>query len=386
MDIHYSMKHSWFSLSAVCLLTCGLFPGRAVGQTVPFTLLRSIPIPGQPSGLAAGDFNGDGRPDLVTANCNTDTVTLLPNLGRSAAFLGLRGVRSLPVGDCPTAVILADLDRDGDLDLITANLNGGSLSVLLNSGRGVFAAPIEVPVGQKPVAVAAGDLDADGDLDLVSANSSSSSITIVKNLGSGQFSGVERRLSRYINASSVAIGDLDGDKDLDLAVSDFGSSTGLLLLRNAGNGTFSTFAQLDPTYVRTVLLGDLDGDGDLDLVATGNGIYDYSATCILKNSGSGSFSETDRFGGFGYPTGTTLGDFDGDGDLDVVVGFTFDDGLKVFLNDGDGNFPADQGTFVPTASFPSSLVNGDFDGDGNLDVAAVLPNLNEVVIFRNSSP
>jgi hypothetical protein len=284
--------------------------------------------------LALGDVDRDGDVDLVTGNySNRNRLYLNP--------FGLIGIE-LPIADAATeAVGLGDMDRDGDLDLVTGNIVGRS-QLFLNDGTsnpfaGATAMDIS-PLDNAAVSLALGDVDSDGDLDVVIGQFSGTRRLYPNNGTSNPFSGVVGTdIGDEVTGSfGLALGDVDGDGDLDLVAADRNTSGPNRLYLN--NGTANPFAGvtgsgIDSTGLNTyaVSLGDLDRDGDLDL-AMGNAndeVPERRRTRYILNNGT-----SDPFAGVagkeveaavGYSAiSLDLGDVDQDGDLDIVTG----DGLS----------------------------------------------------------
>jgi hypothetical protein len=163
--------------NSVALLT-----GRGDGTFGPsrlFPIGTSLQSGQNPAAIAVGDLKGDGRPDIVTADQASGTVSVLFNQGggRFAA------VQSYAAGSEPTAVVIGDLNGDGKLDIVTADLGSHKVSVLYGNGDGTFGAPETVPAGLGPVSVVLADLTGDGKLDMVVGDSYSGMISVLMNEG-----------------------------------------------------------------------------------------------------------------------------------------------------------------------------------------------------------
>lgn len=329
-------------------------------------------------GVAVGDVDGDGDLDLLTANSGGGTVSIRLNGGDAlGSNTGLfSGNQEVAVGSNPTAVVLGDVDGDGDLDLLAVNTSSATVSVRLNSGLGVFSGSQNVAVGNNPLGVAVGDMDGDGDLDLATANTASNTISVRLNGGdatgsnTGQFSG-----SQEVPVSSspfgLSLGDVDADGDLDLLAAS-GSSTVSVRL-NGGDASGSNsglFSGNQSVAVGSlplgVALGDVNGDGHPDLL-TAN--YTGGTVSVRLNQGgssTGQFSGSQEVAVGNAPRGLALGDVDGDGDLDLLTTNESNDAISLRLNNGQGQFSG--GRSVPVGRQPLGLALGDLDGDGDLDV------------------
>ena len=304
-------------------------------------------------------------------------LTLLP----SQVLFGAPAVPRLPQQQDNTyAVALGDVDRDGDLDLVCANMGApqGQNKLYCNDGRGGFhdATSSRFPAaGDSTMALALGDVDGDGDLDLVWANYAypTGQNSLWLNNGKGYYKDTtSTRMPRAGDLTyAVALGDVDGDGDPDLLFGNAANQNRLYL--NDGKGTFTDHTAgrmpADQDVTNALVLADLDGDGDPDLVCANS-----RQNRLYLNDGKGFFTDaTSRLPGDSDETTCLgLGDLDGDGDPDLVCGTA---GLlagqrnRLYLNDGKGFF-----TDATTARTPfgpgmtRSLVLGDLDGDGDLDL------------------
>ncbi|MDQ2769052.1 MAG: FG-GAP-like repeat-containing protein [Bacteroidota bacterium] len=269
------------------------------------------------------------------------------------------------MGTQPYGEAVGDLNGDGFLDLAIANNGSNNVSISLNSGTGTFGAPTSVGVGNNPDGVVLGDIDNDGDLDMLVANTNSTFISVRLNSGTGTFTnGTDVSGPQGFN---LTLGDLNGDGYLDLVTASFGK-IGVRL--NNGSGVFSTNLDIamGSTFTYGVALGDIDADGDLDLVAT-NG--DVNQVRVFSNDGAGNFANAATISVNSPYNDIALADTDGDGDLDLLVNSYFSSGVYVYANSGlnSGTFPS--GTYVSLGAQASGLAVGDIDADGDLDLLTV---------------
>jgi len=221
--------------------------------------------------VAIGDLNGDGKPDLATANGNEYAPTVSVFMNRGAGRFRAR--RDYEAGRYVSySVAIGDLNGDGKPDLATAN--GNTVSVLLNRGDGSFRAKVDYGTGPGPESVAVGDLNGDSKLDLVSANCGlrspdylcrkSNTVSVLLNRGDGSFqTKVDFTTGR--NPDSVAIGDLNGDGKPDLVTANVYAFT-VSVLANRGDGSFQAKRDYEAgDGPVSVAIGDLNGDGKPEL-------------------------------------------------------------------------------------------------------------------------
>ncbi len=231
-------------------------------------------------------------------------------------------------GDMTSSIVTANLDQDGDLDLITANAGSNNISVLLNNGDGTYAPQVVYAVENQPHSVIAGDVDQDGDLDLITANAGSNNISVLLNNGDGTYA-PQVVYTVENQPHSIIAGDVDQDGDLDLITANAGSNNISVLLNN-GDGTYA------PQVVYTVenqpnsiVTANLDQDGDLDLITANAGSNNIS---VLLNNGDGTYAPQVVYTVQNQPYSVMAGDVDQDGDLDLITANIESDNLSVLLN------------------------------------------------------
>jgi len=339
-----------------------------------------------PAALAIGDFNRDGKLDLVTANSGTANVSVF--LGDGTGAFALASLSPFAAGTTPAAVAIGDFNRDGIPDLAVANSGGGNVSIFIGNGDGTFdpASTPTIAVQTAPRGVITGDFNGDGKLDLAVSNNGSDSVSILLGIGDGTFSAASN-FNTGAGPRGLVAADFNRDGFLDLAVADETSGKIVILLGN-GNGTFgpkNDFNVGDAPV--SIAVGDFDEDGILDLAVANSASHDVS---VLLGKEDGTFAAKTDFPVGNAPSAVTAGDWDGDGKLDLAVANAADDNVSTLFGDGAGGFSpvvaAAFGSPFTVGDAPSALVAGDFNRDGKLDLATANALSNDVSILLNSSP
>jgi hypothetical protein len=316
----------------------------------------------------SGDFNRDGNLDLAIV---TDGISVLLGNG-DGTFRKAGNYVQHGVGD---SIVGADFNGDGILDLAVPVLAANNVEVLLGNGDGTFQAPIVSSTSGFASALAIGDFNHDHKLDLAMVDYPY--ISILLGNGDGTFQAPFDN-SSFVGAHELAVGDFNNDHKLDILVGGYnGGISDLGILLGAGDGTLQNSITYPLSYAPgTVATADFNGDGNLDLVLTPNFGGDLA---VLMGNGDATFQPPVYYPSFiGGPI--QIGDFDGDGKLDIALAAGPIAGIDVFLGNGDGTFqPA---RFSATGAGGGPL-KGDFNQDGKLDVVLTNP-LRGVITVLNT--
>ncbi|MCA8974506.1 MAG: VCBS repeat-containing protein [Planctomycetes bacterium] len=317
----------------------------------------ALPTGVSPLGMAAADLDGDGDLDVVVPNASNDTVSVFIQEG-PRTFTALTPV---PTASGPRSIAVADLDGDGDLDFVTGNLNGNSLTVCYQVSPAVFSPEPPLATGSGPISVAIADLDGDRDLDLVCCNQNDSNLTVFIQTGYHVFT-AQPTVATGARPWWVTSADLDGDGDLDLISADFDGDS-LTLLVQGPPGTFTTQQTLAAgDGPQSVAAADLDGDGDIDLACASS--FSNEVIVFFQDAPL-TFTPAAALAG-DFPKTVIAVDLDDDGDLDLAATNGLANTVSLYFQEAPRAFSAQQR--LATGSFPSALAAADVDGDGCVDL------------------
>jgi hypothetical protein len=282
-----------------------------------------------PISVAIADLNRDGKLDLAVANQSDNTISIFNGNGdgtfvpnpTSSTFQSVQ----------PTWIVAGDFNQDGSADLAIANNIDPTVSVFLGNGDGTFFATSSPPLGRPgPVSIGLADFNSDGRLDFSELNSTDKSVSVGLGVGDGSFTAAGSNPITGKGAAAIAAADFNADGKVDLALVN----------------------QLDNTV--TILLG------------IGDGTFLPNPTLT---SGTG-------------PVAVVAGDFNGDGKVDLATANTTANTVSLFLGNGDGTFQAK--VDYATGTGPTSVAVGDFNGDGSLELAVTNGTANSVSILKQT--
>ncbi len=345
----------------------------------------------------------------LTAYARTPFLPIFPANG-SLNSSSLGGALTLGAGSGPARLATGDLDGDGKPDVVVANVYDGSVWIYRNTSTNgatatTFAAPVIFTIGgtsDNLYGLALADLDGDGRLDIVAANRTLNIVSIFKNIsssGSLTTNSFAARVDLPVSGtpSGLAIQDLDGDGRPEIVTLNYDNSTVAVLKNQSQTGVLTTNSFAAPLTFATgnapfaVAIADLDGDGLPDVV-TANGQSAGTVT-VLRNISSGgniAFAPKVDFPGLGSGGSVAVGDLDSDGKLDVVIGSqSSGQAISVYRNTSTpGNFTTSSLAACvnfSTGGWANTVTLGDLDGDGKLDLAAVVQLPSQLSIFKNLS-
>lgn len=289
--------------------TVSVLLGTGTGSFLPFT---NFPIGGTSKALTKGDFNGDGKVDIATANNTANNISVLLGIG-TGSFLP---VVNFTVGSKPMAIISADFNNDSYADIATANNISNDITILLGSNTGNFTTTVNFVAGSQPVSLTSGDFNGDGKLDIAVANSSSNTSILLGN-GTGSF-----LLSAFYSLpnsqiTDIIAADFNNDSKIDLAVL---TNYNVVILTGSGTGTFSTSIvnvgvvsnTVAPNFLNSIVSADFNNDGNMDFAL--NPVYTF-----LGNGNSTFRPQVNSYLSLSIPMGIATADFNNDGRADLAT-------------------------------------------------------------------
>ena len=321
---------------------------------------QKLPLGDNREAIAVADFDGDLIPDIAVGSENADAIEIY--FGRGDGSFDPR--ESVPAIE-PYAIAAGDVNDDGVADFLVSSESAPERTIILSNGDRTFSAPVELD-NDFAENVLLADLNGDGALDSLATEGE---LEVHLNDGAGNFNGSADYEIACCDGR-IRVADLNGDSVPDVVTGGRGSSEFSVLFGN-GDGTLQDEVRyaFDPVdfEAETVAIVDIDSDGDLDLLFAGQGTD--SDAYFLLNNGTGTFGAPQALSVSDRVTAVATGDVNNDGIEDVVAAIPAVDGIVALLLDGQGG--ANPGPDALAGDIRDAVAVGDFDFDGNLDVVAI---------------
>jgi len=355
-------------------------------STAPYLAPIDIAVGSNPTALASGDFNRDGKPDFIAVS-NAGTTQVFLGQGNGLFTAG----QQFSAGDSTRYLIAQDISGDGIIDLIAANDSlaefGGT--VLRGVGDGTFLPPQTLTTIANSYGVAIANFDGKGlpDIAFVGASEGTVGVILVSNQAT-TFSDIILTNNPAGGGRSLAAGDLNNDGKADLVVAN-PISNSISVFLGRGNGRFDRKNSVTNgiSLPNFVTLADFNGDGKLDIVAANE--FSDEVRVVLGN-GDGTFGTGRTYAVGSTPTQIAVLDIDRDGKLDLIVSCRSDGttdisgGVSILRGRGDGTFVSQQVRTAHTS--PTAVSVADYDGDGKLDIVAANFFSDDVSFLKNGTP
>jgi len=387
------MKKNIYKL-AIAVTAYFLLPTTNCFAQVCFKAPQTYTTGSQPKVVRNANFNTGGIPDLVTINSNTITpsadITVMMDYNAGSSTFSTTTTYTLPPATNPTDLAVGDFDGDGKQDIITVNNGTNNVSVLPGLGNGTFGTAINFTVGTGPKAVTVADFNTDGKLDMAVLNVGAITLSVLINTSTsiGVFTFTTSTTTGASGGPyAITSGDFDGINGIDIAVVCNASNNVAVYTNNGSGSSFSMVNYSTGTGPYDITTGDFNTDGKMD-IATAN--YTTNNVSVLLNNGTGFSAATSFSGGLtsNYLVGINSADFNLDGILDIaVIGYGTSSGVFILPGSGGGSFgSANLFLSFTTGGSQIPLIIGDYNLDGNKDLALSLTSANTASILINAKP
>ena len=343
------------------------------------------------------DMDNDGDLDILSASYVDDTIAWYENDG--AADPSWTAADIVTNVDEAHSVFAADMDGDGDMDILSASRDDDKIYWHENDGAAdpSWTAAVVATSADAPQSVFAADVDNDGDMDILSASRSDDAIAWYDNDGAANPTWTATDIATSAdNATSVFVADMDNDGDMDVVSSSSNDDT-IAWYENDGAASNSQTARGISAWTEVVagssfdnandvIHADIDGDGDLDMVAVSSGNDDDVSWFINDGSPAGAgWTEVAIDNNVANALSVAVADVDNDGDLDVIASSgTGSDDLLWWINDGSPDGAGwTEVVIEATCDACASVYAVDMDADGDIDVVTVSNDDNDVLWYKN---
>ncbi len=327
-----------------------------------------------PNSIAAGDFNNNNRPDVALSFDFTPFIAIMLDDGQGEL---IQPSSFLDAGGSVASVAISDLNGDSKADLVTANRNTNNISIFFGLGNGSFMPRVQIPVNAVPRFVGIGDFNGDSKRDLIVTHENAAAAVILLGDGSGGFT--QPGGSPQPVMQQIAIGDFNGDGRSDVVAGNSPTDNVAMFLADATGhlNLASTTPSVSVSTEMRLQTADLNTDNKLDVVVAN---VDRNTITVFVGNGLGGLSAGTNFDAEPRPLDPTIADFDGNGTLDVVVANS-SSVISFYSGDGAGSLNAP--VFYSASVFPNGLAKADFNQDNKPDLAVLSGTASGVSIIKN---
>ena len=348
----------------------------AYTQTLDFSSVTYSSVAGARDAIAV-DMNRDGWLDVVTANTGSNVIALVMNRGDGSGF---EGVRTIPVGVGPFDIDSGDLNRDGIPDLVVTTPDAGAIEVLLFGANGQPASRTALAPGSQAWGATLADLTRDGILDLVYTDYARNRVVVLPGDGAGGF-GAGAEWVVGARPQGVAAADVNHDGLVDLVVATT-ATTALDVLYGTASGGLTRTTVAAGRSLNVVSVVDMNSDGWLDVAAVSTST---NVVALFRGSAAGFAAAGTRNVG-STPRSIGVGDFNQDGRPDLAVGNGSSGTATLLLGRSDGSVLPDSWGTLPSGAGARAVAVADFDHDGRVDLAVGPQNAARLWIHENVTP
>lgn len=374
-------------------LGCNQTKGLCTSGNGSFTVQTVTYLVGtEPNSIAVADFNQDKNKDMAISNARQSSVSVL--LGNGDGTFQTQVTYPTDLTSNPQFVASGDFNGDGYPDLVTANTGSSNISVLINKKDGTFKTQVLYSMGNlksDPISIAIADVNKDTFLDIITANSGTNNVSVFLGKGDGTFylgkgDGILKMPGAYttnLAPSSIVISDISHDGNLDVATATRRSNEVSILLGN-GDGTFQTNLNYTRDNISdpvSLVTGDFNNDGYLD-IATAN--FHSNNISVSLGGENGIFQYPITYSVGTNPTSVATAYLNGNNALSLVTTNSGSDNISVLLGNGDGSFQSQVSYSTGTAAFPVFAAIADWNNDGKLDLAIANAANNNISILLSA--
>jgi hypothetical protein len=308
-----------------------------------------------PTAIATADIDGDGKPDVVVTNSNDNTISIFRNTS-TIGSISLASKINYITGSIPNGIAIGDIDGNGKPDVVVTNRNSSSISILRNtstSGSISFAGKIDSTTGIHPYGIAISDIDGDGKPDVVVTNAVSNTISVFRNTSTSGNVSLASKVDYTTGTMpyGIAIADIDGDGKPDIAVTNVNSNNISVFRNTSTSGNVSLESKVDYTTgwcPWRMAIADIEGDGKPDVVVTNEASNTMSVFRNTSTSGNISLAGKTDFATGTVPYGIAIADLDGDEKPDLVAANYGSNTISLLRNTGIFTGVANDESAIPT--------------------------------------